>query len=65
MTKIPCPGDLNAIEIAVWAAEYARERAARMYEAQPPEPMREHDVEAAIESANYAVADLREARNRR
>jgi hypothetical protein len=59
MKPIPYPGDLNPIELAVWSAEYVRARAARMYDAQPPEPLRANDVDLAIDSANYAVKDLR------
>jgi hypothetical protein len=65
MTKIPESSDLSALEQAVWAAEYVRARAASMYEAQPPEPLRTHDIEAAIDHANYAVDDLRRVRELR
>lgn len=57
--KIPYPGDLNPIETAVWAAEYVRSRAER---ALMNGPACSDDIAGAIEEANYAVADLRHAR---
>ena len=66
---IPYPGDLNAIELAVWSAEYVRARAASLYgtctAAQPPKSLRDDDVDLAAASANYAVDDLRRVRERR
>jgi hypothetical protein len=56
------PEALTPIEIAVWAAEYVRERAAHQYAAQPPENMKDHEIQTAIDSANYAVDDLRRAK---
>ena len=57
--KIPCPGDLNPIEAAVWAAEFVRVRAER---SGVNGPARADDVVTAIEEANHAVDDLRHVR---
>ena len=60
--KIPYPGDLNPIEIAVWAAEFTRVRA----RAVPSVALRsEDDVVSAVEAANAAVDDLRHLREHR
>lgn len=57
------PGDLDATEIAVWAAEYVRYLAARSDSTKrwPPD---EDDVDDAIDNANETVAELRRARER-
>ena len=66
--KIPYPGDLNPIEIAVWAAEFVRERAAHSatchaagYTAESADVL---VAAVAVEAANRAVDDLRRARGR-
>lgn len=58
--KIPYPGDLNPIETAVWAAEFVRVRANR----HRAHGSTRNDVAAAIEEANDAVDDLRNAMER-
>jgi hypothetical protein len=60
--KMPYPGNLNAIELAVWAAEYVRVHAL------PPEahqlawyhPGDQHSL--AVKHANDLVAELRHHR---
>jgi hypothetical protein len=59
VSKIPAPGNLSALEQAVWAAEYVRIRAARVDHAQ------DDRTDLAIECANEAVDDLRRARELR
>ena len=57
----PCPGDLNAIEIAVWAAEYVRVRAERRSTVGFAV---DDDIADAADEANRAVDDLRRVRER-
>jgi hypothetical protein len=54
-TVAKIPDDLNAVEQAVWAAEYVRVRAARLHDAQNDR------IDLAIDNANLAVDDLRRA----
>jgi hypothetical protein len=62
--KIPYPGDLNTIETAVWAAEYARARTSDGIARGLKHVTREAVVDVAIARANSAVDDLRHASDR-
>lgn len=57
--KIPYLTDLNALEIAVWAAEFVRARAKVSL---PPHAA---EIDQAIASANAALDDFRRARDHR
>ena len=60
MKMIPYPSDMNAIEIAVWAAEFVRWRATI---SMASDQSLESEITGTIVSANCAVADLRRARS--
>ena len=59
--KIPYPGDLNPIEIAVWAAEYVRVLA---HHRDMTGSTDNNDITIAVEKANNMVDDLRRVRER-
>ena len=59
--KPPRLGDLDNIEIAVWAAEYVRFRSVRS-EVCKRWPPNEDDTDDAVAAANEVIFELRRAR---
>ena len=61
--KVPSLGDLDNIEIAVWAAQFVHFRAVRS-ESCKRWPPNEDDIDDAIADANEVIFELRRARER-
>ena len=61
--KPPDLGDLDRIEIAVWAAEFVRFRGIRIHATGRFVPD-EDDIDDAVAAANETIFELRRARER-